>query len=149
MKRRVIWVAALLLCAACNHSRTVTKKANMKNPVAYFEIPVSDLDRAMKFYQAVFGYELERTSVDGNEMAFFPADESAAGAAGALAKGSSYVPSKQGVRIYFNPTNLDETLRKAIAAGGKELYPKTSIGELGWVAEFEDSEGNCIALHAK
>lgn len=31
---------------------------------------------------------------------------------------------------------------------GKILYPKTAIGELGWVAEFEDCEGNCIALHS-
>jgi predicted enzyme related to lactoylglutathione lyase len=53
---------------------------------------------------------------------------------------------EQGVRVYFDTDSIDDTLAKAIVAGGKVLYPKTSIGELGWVAELEDSEGNCIAL---
>jgi uncharacterized protein len=61
-------------------------------------------------------------------------------------RADSYIPGAQGVRVYFDADNIDKTLAKAIAAGGKVLYSKTSIGELGWVAEFEDCEGNCIAL---
>ncbi|MEM7348783.1 MAG: VOC family protein [Chloroflexota bacterium] len=121
----------------------------MRNPVGYFEIPVTDLDRAIQFYQHVFGYDLTRTVIDGNEMALFPFDESAPNITGALAKGDSYVPGKQGARIYFNATGIDETLQRVESAGGQITYPKTSIGELGWVAEFEDSEGNCIALHSE
>lgn len=119
----------------------------MKNPVSYFEIPVSDLDRAVAFYESVFGYELERVTIDSNEMALFPLNEEADGISGALAKGDSYVPSTQGSRVYLSTTSIDTTLAKVVSIGGKILYPKTSIGELGWVAEFEDSEGNCIALH--
>jgi hypothetical protein len=52
-----------------------------------------------------------------------------------------------GVRVYFDVASIDDVLGRAIAAGGRVLYPKTSIGEFGWVAEFEDSEGNCIALN--
>jgi uncharacterized protein len=89
---------------------------------------------------------LDRVDVDGNQMANFPSLEGEAGASGALAKGDSYIPGAQGIRVYFDTENLDETLANAVTAGGKVLYPKTSIGELGWVAEFEDSEGNCIAL---
>ncbi len=51
----------------------------MKNPVCYFEIPVTDLERAIAFYTAVFGYQLERVEVDGNEMAMFPASDEASG----------------------------------------------------------------------
>jgi len=121
----------------------------MKNPVNYFEIPVTDLDRAAAFYTAVFGGPLERTEIDHNQMALFPARDGATGITGALAKGDSYVPGKQGARLYFSTTDIDETLRQVLRAGGKVLYPKTSIGSLGWVAEFEDSEGNCIALHSE
>ena len=32
-------------------------------------------------------------------------------------------------------------------AGAELLYAKKSLGELGFVAEIEDSEGNRIALH--
>ena len=120
----------------------------MKNPVCYFEIPVTDLERAITFYTAVFGYQLERVEVDGNEMALFPDSDEASGITGALAKGESYLPGKQGARIYFSIVSIEDTLHKVELVGGRVLYPKTSIGELGSVAEFEDSEGNCIALHS-
>lgn len=117
------------------------------NFVSYFEIPVANLDRAIRFYEAVFGYTLERTHVDGNSMAFFPYAESLPGASGALAQGKSYVPGKSGARIYFDVADIQATLKKAVAAGGAVLYPETTVGAFGSVAEVEDSEGNCIGLH--
>jgi len=120
----------------------------MKNPVHYFEIPVSNLHRAIEFYSSVFDFQFEQSIVDGNEMAFFPFYDGESGISGALAKGESYLPGKQGVRIYFSSENIEETLQKVLLAGGKILYPLTSVGEWGSVAEFEDSEGNCIALHS-
>lgn len=120
----------------------------MKNPVNYFEIPVSNLQRAIEFYSSVFDFQFEQSIVDGNEMAFFPFYDGESGITGALAKGESYLPGKQGVRIYFSNDNIEETLQKVLLVGGKILYPLTSVGEWGSVAEFEDSEGNCIALHS-
>ncbi len=120
----------------------------MKNPVCYFEIPVTDLERAITFYTAVFGYELEPVTIDGNDMALFPATDDTSGITGALAKGESYLPGKQGSRIYFSVTSIEDTLQKVQQVGGKVLYPKTAVGSLGSVAEFEDCEGNCIALHS-
>ena len=117
----------------------------MGNPVSYFEIPVSDMDRAVAFYEAVFAVSLERTIIDGHDMALFPFDEGGAGASGALAKGDSYVPSASGPRIYFFVEDIDDILNRATAKGARIAYPKTSTGDF-WVAEFEDSEGNQIAL---
>ena len=65
---------------------------------------------------------------------------------GALARGESYIPGRQGARVYFATASITDMLGKVVHAGGRVLYPKTSIGKLGWVAEFEDSEGNWIAL---
>ena len=120
----------------------------MKNPVCYFEIPVEDLERAIAFYTAVFGYQLKPATIDGNEMALFPASDETGGITGALARGESYLPGKQGSRIYFSVTSIEETLQKVEQIGGRVLYPGTSLGALGSVAEFEDCEGNCIALHS-
>ena len=119
----------------------------MRPRVYYFEIPVTDLERAITFYSVVFGCEFDRVDVDGNQMANFPSLEGKSGAFGALAKGDSYIPGVQGVRVYFDTDSIDKTLANAVAAGGKVLYPKTSVGKFSWVAEFEDSEGNCIALN--
>lgn len=117
------------------------------NPVIYFEIPVTDMERAIGFYKAVFGYDFIRDNIDHYEMALFPFHDQESGISGALAKGDIYRPTKEGAVIYFRTEDIDRTLESAVANGGQVLYPKTSNGELGFVAEFEDSEGNRIALH--
>ena len=118
----------------------------MTNPVFHFEIPVSDMDRAKAFYESVFGYRLTRTEVDGYDMALFPRADGAAGASGALAKGDAYRPSREGAIIYFDVPDIDAVLQKAKQRGSRILYEKKDIGEAGFVAEFEDSEGNRVAL---
>jgi predicted enzyme related to lactoylglutathione lyase len=117
------------------------------HPVTYFEIPVLDMARAAAFYQGVFSVVLEHTTIDGNQMALFPFNKDAPGSTGALACGESYRPSLHGTRVYFRTTGIRATLAQVTERGGTILYPVTSVGELGWVAEFSDSEGNCIALH--
>jgi uncharacterized protein len=116
------------------------------NPVVHFEIPVTDMDRAIRFYEAVFVIKLMRQEVDGYTMAFFPRADGKPGASGALAKGDVYVPSKAGAILYFDVRRIDPVLERAAVQGGKVLYPKKDIGEAGFVAEIEDSEGNRIAL---
>ena len=118
----------------------------MTNPVFHFEIPVTDIDRAVAFYERVFGFELRRERVDGYEMAFFPRADASPGASGALALGDVYKPSKEGAIIYFDVPDIDAVLARATDHGAKVLYDKKDIGEAGFVAEFEDSEGNRIAL---
>lgn len=141
-----------LLFSCGDNSKTKIKQkdknimANKSNPVVYFEIPVTDIDRAIKFYEAVFHFDFEKENIDYNEMALFPFKEGNSGISGALAKGEIYKPTKDGVVIYFKTENIDETLKLATSNGGKILYPKTDNGQ-GFVAEFQDSEGNRIALH--
>jgi predicted enzyme related to lactoylglutathione lyase len=117
------------------------------NPVVYFEIPALDLDRACEFYSKVFEATFTRDVVDGYQMAFFESSEDSFGASGALVVGNVYVPSHQGCFLYFGVESIDETINRAIEHGGLVLYPKTSNGELGSVAEIQDTEGNRIALH--
>lgn len=130
-----------------NENEETSKMEKKYNPVVYFEIPVLDIDRATKFYKSVFGFAFERAVIDKNEMALFPFADENSGISGALAKGEIYKPTKEGVVIYFKTLSIDETLELVVQNGGQVLYPKTSNGELGFVAEFEDSEGNRIALH--
>lgn len=127
-------------------SKGEAQGTRMGNPVVHFEIPVTNMDRAVEFYEAVFGYRLSRQEVDGYSMAFFPRNDGALGASGALASGEVYKPSKDGAIIYFDVEDIDAVLQRAQERGGSLLYSKKDIGEAGYVAEFEDSEGNRIAL---
>ena len=112
----------------------------------HFEIPVTDMQRAVAFYSAVFDIEFECAEIDGNEMALFPLIDGAEGCSGALARGESYVPSLDGTRIYLMVTDIERVMAAVLLAGAKTLYPVTQVGETIKVAEFQDSEGNRIAL---
>jgi uncharacterized protein len=119
----------------------------MTNPVFHFEIPVTDMARAISFYEDVPQIKLAPQDVDGYQMAFFPRSPDTHGASGALAKGDVYVPSKSGAIIYFDVPDIDAALDRASGRGAKVLYPKKFTGEGGFVAEIEDTEGNRSALN--
>ena len=144
------FIFLLLIDVSCSQSEKPNPAKNMSptNPVVYFEIPVNDLERAEKFYSAVFNFSFDKEIIDGYGMALFPFEEKNSGITGALAKGEVYKPSKDGVIIYFKTENIDQTLEKAVQYGGSVLYPKRTDEKYGFaVAELEDSEGNRIALH--
>jgi len=86
---------------------------NSYNPVFYFEIPVKDIDRAIKFYNSVFNFEFSKTTIDGYEMALFPFNEGRLGISGALVKGEVYKPTTEGVIIYFKTKNIEANLNLA------------------------------------
>ncbi len=124
---------------------TVAAKINLAN---WFEIPVKDLDRAVKFYEKVFDVKLSSEEMGGMKMALFPFTQDAPGAAGALIKGESYEPSHAGTVVYFSVEDIPETLRRITANGGKTVMPKTGIGQYGFIAQYEDTEGNRLAIHS-
>ena len=149
----VLWGLFIQILNSCNEDKNKsTQQVNKdiiqkkSNPVVYFEVPVIDMERATKFYSTVFNFKFDTTIIDNNKMALFPFTEEKSGISGALAMGEIYKPTKDGVLLYFNTVNIDETLRLANANGGQILYPKTDNG-IGLVAEFEDTEGNRIALY--
>jgi len=114
---------------------------------SWFEIPVTDLDRAVAFYEAVFAVTLERDASEGEEAAYFPAGDGPVGSAGALVKGESYVPSIDGTRVYLEFADIDGAVERAVAAGGSVLFAPTEVDDT-LVAEIRDSEGNRVALRA-
>lgn len=122
--------------------------AKQMNPVNWFEIPVSNIERAKTFYEKVFGYELSMNEIGRMKMVWFPMTEDATGATGTLIKAEGYTPSHEGTLVYFSVDDIEGTLKKVNEQGGKILKQKMSIGEWGFVAHFEDCEGNRVALHS-
>jgi predicted enzyme related to lactoylglutathione lyase len=123
------------------------------NIVGWFEIPVHDMDRAIKFYETVFEFKLERNQMGPLDMAWFPMVENEIGAAGSLIYfPEAYRPSKKGILIYFTAFSGDLAveLSRVEAAGGKVLQEKTLItDEIGYMGLLLDTEGNRIAIHSR
>ncbi len=123
----------------------------MKNAISWFEIPTTDISRAQKFYETIFGITLTEIDMPNIKMRMFPLDNPMEGVGGALVdSGGFHKPSAtDGPLIYLdgNP-DVQLILDKVEAAGGKILVPKMEITpEYGDMAVILDTEGNRIAFH--
>lgn len=122
--------------------------ATAKNIISWFEIPVSDFDRAKKFYETIFDIEMDSTEIQNYKMAYFPADDGKV--SGAICFGEGYIPSGAGSLLYMNANpDLNLVLDKAAQNGGRVIVPKTLISsDVGYYAFIVDTEGNRISLHS-
>ena len=123
------------------------------NVVGWFEIPTSDMDRAVKFYETVFDLKLQREKMGELDMAWFPFNMEAYGSAGSLVyMPDFYKPSGEGTVVYLtaNSGDLANEMSRVEAAGGKVLMEKNQISEEhGFMGLFLDSEGNRVAMHSR
>jgi predicted enzyme related to lactoylglutathione lyase len=115
----------------------------------WFEIPVTDFERARAFYSEIFAYDMPHQEMAGALMGFLPF-EMGKGVGGAIILADTMRPSRDGPRIYLNGgDDLQPILDRVESAGGRVDTPKTLITEdIGYFAVFEDSEGNRVALHS-
>lgn len=120
----------------------------MQNLVTFIDIPATDFGRAVSFYKAILGLEINETEVFGTKMGFFPSDGT--NASGAIVQGEDYKPSTDGVIAYLNGGNdLQNVLDKVGPNNGKVIVPKTHISpEVGYIGMFIDTEGNKMAVHS-
>ena len=117
------------------------------NQVVWIDIPVLNLDRAVKWYSAVLGCQVDVFDIgDGCKIGVLPHEK---GAGGCLVEEKGMAPSQTGPLIYLNcEGRLDAAIAVVESNGGKVLKPKMSIAPHGWRAVVLDSEGNRFALHS-
>ncbi|MYA04206.1 MAG: VOC family protein [Caldilineaceae bacterium SB0664_bin_22] len=117
----------------------------MEHIVTWFEVPALDIDRAISFYETVFGYAMQRHDHADGQQAFFPFDES--GVAGALICVPGMKPCADGVIVFLDAgRDLRGPLGRVEANGGQIVKPRTDIGEHGFIAWILDSEGNRVGM---
>lgn len=119
---------------------TETVSGSTLNTVTWWEIPVKDLEPAQAFYGGVFGWT------------FQPFGEGYAGvySEGTMIGGLSQAGAEdggEGVRVYVNVGDLEATLAAVEANGGAVKTPRQEVGgDMGWWANFIDSQGRVIGL---
>ena len=162
MNRKKICVLAFLVLSfsACTHQKKFKTQekivesteseitSNMNSYISIFEIPATEISRAVAFYQVILGVKIEIMDMEGMQMGLLPFEGQKI--IGTIMKGEGYIPSPNGVTIYLNGgDNLQIILDKVENNGGKILVPKTLHGdESGYFALFLDTEGNRIGLHS-
>lgn len=121
----------------------------MDNAINWFEIPVTDYERAKKFYNAVLGIEIMDMPMPEGKYGMFPWNVEKNGVGGGLIQSEGQTPSMNGSTVYLNGgEDLSLPLARVESAGGKIIVPKMNIGENGFIAQFVDTEGNRVALHS-
>lgn len=118
------------------------------NWIDWVEIPVTNFNRAKEFYETIFSLEIEPRDFGSFKMGIFSASNRQT--TGAICKGEWYVPGNEGPLVYLNANpDLDHVLEKVEDAGGEIISKKKQISEqMGYMALFNDSEGNRIALRS-
>lgn len=112
--------------------------------VVHFEFPVDDPDRAIAFYEGVFGWKTEQW--EGQEYWLVQAGpENEPGIDGAFTKrdadGGPPLTAVVGVE------SIDTAVKKIEEAGGEITLPKMPIPGVGWAAYFKDPEGNVVGVY--
>lgn len=119
----------------------------MANQIVWVDIPVKDLDRAIRFYSAVLAAPVKKEEFPGMTIGILPHQDGEVG--GCLFKNEGDEPSNKGPLLYLNANGrLDQAIAAVAANGGKLLQPKQPIGPYGFRAIALDSEGNRVALHS-
>jgi len=118
--------------------------------INWFQIPATDIDRAVKFYEEVFKVGFHRMDHMGDKHAFFALDTlETLRTGGEIVQSPHNQPSREGVLIYLGAQEgVDAVLSRAEKAGGQILMTKTSIGENGFIGLILDTEGNRIGVHS-
>lgn len=121
----------------------------------WFEIYVDDIDRAKKFYEAVFETTLTDMAMPENsdpslEMLSFPStmEVTGNGAAGALVKMDGMKAGGNSTLIYLMSEDCATEEARVGSAGGTVIQPKMSIGEYGFIVLILDTEGNTVGIHS-
>ena len=120
----------------------------MKHLLNWIEIPVTEMERAKKFYSTILETAFQDMAIGDITYAIFASEDQHN--AGALAQGPYYKPSTDGVLIYFNGgDDLDFILSKVNGAGGNVILSKTFLADVaGYMGMFIDTEGNRIGIQS-
>ncbi|WP_321307211.1 VOC family protein [Marinifilum fragile] len=118
----------------------------MQKLISWVEIPATNFDRAVKFYNFVFKLNLQKEDFGQEKMACFPNGE------GAISYAPNFKPSENGVMVSFTALDtIEATIQRIESNGGKTLQPKTKIEVEGrdYFAICTDSEDNKIGIYGK
>jgi len=118
----------------------------MANTIVWVDIPVTDLDRARKFYATVLQADIELMEGAPGEVAMLPMEPGSV--SGTLVRSESAKPGL-GATVYLDSKGDPEgMMERAVAAGGTVLSPITNMGDrIGSIGFFIDSEGNRTGVH--
>lgn len=112
-----------------------------KRNVVHIEIPAEEVQSAAKFYEKLFGWDMEH-----NEQFDYTMWSDGGGYGGGFNKVSNETPADR-IVVYIHSDDIEADLKQVEELGGTVVTPKTEIPGTGWFAQFKDPTGNLLALY--
>ncbi len=127
------------------------------NRILHFEIQADEPEQVAKFYRSVFGWEIHEWVLPGVEMKdenrywmviTGPADEPGING-GLVFRHGPRAPEGLSANAFFctvGVTDLDESVKNVMNAGGRVVVPRMAIQGVGWWVSCLDPEGNQFGM---
>lgn len=111
--------------------------------VIHFEIAAEDTERAVKFYQKVFGWKFDKYPGPMNYWLVKAGEDDERGINGAITKKNNFVTATTDT---ISVPSYEDAVKKIVEAGGKVLSPKTAVPKIGYMSYCKDTEGNVFGI---
>ena len=116
--------------------------------VIHFEIHAENPDRAIQFYQTLFGWEFSKWAGPMDYWLIKTGPDTKPGINGGLLRRQGPLDG-QAVIAYVCTVDvpaIDEFLQSIPAQGGTIVMPKMPIPGVGWLAYAKDDQGNIFGM---
>jgi predicted enzyme related to lactoylglutathione lyase len=110
--------------------------------VVHFEIPADNPQRAVKFYQTVFNWKIEKWAGPIDYWLVTTGGDKEPGINGAITSKANLAATTNTVDV----PSVDDFVKKITAAGGKVVMPKRAVPGQGYLAYCADTEGNVFGV---
>jgi hypothetical protein len=111
--------------------------------VVHFELPADDPQRAIAFYEKVFGWTITKWEGPFDYWLVTTGSDDELGINGAI---TPRIISEQVTIDTIGVESLDNSLKKIVEAGGTITQPKPAIPGIGYIAYCTDTEGNLFGV---
>jgi uncharacterized protein len=111
--------------------------------VVHFELSADDPERAVQFYEKVFGWKIHKWEGPQDYWLATTGEQGTPGIDGAIMRRD---PSMPAVVNTIDVVSLDDSLAQVTANGGNMVAPRQAIPGIGYFAYCQDTEGNTFGL---
>ncbi len=118
--------------------------------VVHFEIPADSIERARKFYGTVFGWQITKSQMPGDEYWLVNTvetdDKGMPKTPGAINGGMTKKRKETGPVIVIKVASIEDALKKAKKEGAQIVLETFPVGNIGLYARIKDTEGNIVGV---
>ena len=111
--------------------------------VIHFELTADDPERAIQFYQKVFGWQIQKWDGPQDYWLVTTGEQGTPGIDGAIMRRD---PNMHSVINTIGVTSLDDSLAQVTSSGGTVVAPRMTIPGVGYFAYCQDTEGNTFGM---